>query len=322
MLAYTLVNGILVDRITGNVFSVISFVFFLAIFVISYYCEPFVAYCVLNAYILLWVIANVISFGWNIGVQHFLAILLVFCFFAKYRHIQIKLGYSVCLIALRLWMYYYCNANDPWEFLSESTLSTLQVVNTITIFGILALLSYLFSTDSQELEGKLVEYNERLQKQANTDTLTGLFNRRKTMEYLDGLLKATENQISICLCDIDFFKRVNDTYGHDIGDVVLQTIARSFRTGLPQNTFISRWGGEEFLLIFPTMNGDEANVALEHLRQKIKGIVFDGGHEKFSVSLTYGLVEYDYVSNLDTILKQADEKLYIGKENGRDRIVF
>jgi diguanylate cyclase (GGDEF)-like protein len=322
MLAYTLINGLFVNRTRGSILCVISFIFFVGILVVSYYTQPFTSYCILNAYILIWVVANVVSFGWDIGVQHFLAILLVFCYFAKYRHEKLKIGYSVILIALRLWMYYYCKAHEPLDVLPQSTLSALQVVNTLTIFGTLALLSYLFSSDTQDLEGKLIEYNERLQKQANTDTLTGLFNRRKTMEYLNNLLKTTENQVSICLCDIDFFKKVNDTYGHDIGDVVLQTIARAFRTGLPQNAFISRWGGEEFLLIFPTMNGDEANVALEHLRQKIKTIVFDGGIEKFTVSLTYGLVEYDYVSDLDTILKQADEKLYIGKENGRDRIVF
>jgi diguanylate cyclase (GGDEF)-like protein len=322
MLAYTLVSGILVNRTTGSILCVISFIIFVGIFVLSYYTKPFTSYCILNLYILVWVVSNVASFGWDIGVQHFLAILLVFCFFAKYRHEKLKIGYSVVLIALRLWMYYYCKAHEPLEILPQSALAGLQIINTLTIFGTLALLSYLFSNDTQELEGKLIEYNERLQKQANTDTLTGLFNRRKTMEYLDGLLKTTENQVSICLCDIDFFKRVNDTYGHDIGDVVLQTIARAFRTGLPENAFISRWGGEEFLLIFPTLNGDEANVALERLRQKIKTIIFNGGSEKFTVSLTYGLVEYDYVSNLDTILKQADEKLYIGKENGRDRIVF
>ena len=172
------------------------------------------------------------------------------------------------------------------------------------------------------MEGKLIEYNERLQKQANTDTLTGLFNRRKTIEYLDSLLKSADNQISFCLCDIDFFKKVNDTYGHNIGDEVLKTLSDTFRKELPKDTFISRWGGEEFLLIFPGLNGDETMVALERLRQKVKSIVFNGGIEKFSISLTFGLVEYDYHSDLTTLLKQADEKLYIGKENGRDRIIF
>ena len=103
---------------------------------------------------------------------------------------------------------------------------------------------------------------------------------------------------------------------------MLKTLSDTFRKELPKDTFISRWGGEEFLLIFPGLNGDETMVALERLRQKVKSIVFNGGIEKFSISLTFGLVEYDYHSDLTTLLKQADEKLYIGKENGRDRIIF
>ena len=103
---------------------------------------------------------------------------------------------------------------------------------------------------------------------------------------------------------------------------MLKKISETFRKELPPDCFVSRWGGEEFLLIFPKLNGDEAVTALERLRQKIKAIVFDGVIETFSVSLTYGLVEYDYHSDLTTILKEADEKLYLGKESGRDRIIF
>ncbi len=325
MLFYTLVSCILtvsVYHTAGIVFCVVSLLLFLAIFLISYRCRTFVSYCILNGCILIWIIANVVFFGWNIGVQHFLLTLLVFCYFSKYQHETAKVGYSAFLFMLRLSLYAYCQSNSPLIPLNQSTNDVLQVVNTLAIFISIALITYTFSTDTQMLEGKLIEYNERLQKQAHTDTLTGLYNRRKTIEYLDSLLKSTENQISFCLCDIDFFKRVNDTYGHNIGDVVLKTLADTFRKELPKNSFISRWGGEEFLLIFPNLNGDEAMIALEKLRLKIKTIIFDGGIGTFSVSLTYGLVEYDYHSDLTALLKQADEKLYLGKESGRDRIIF
>lgn len=325
MLFYTLVSCILtisVYHTAGIAFCVVSFLLFLSIFIMSYRCRTFVSYCILNVCILMWIIANVVYFGWNIGVQHFLVTLLVFCFFSKYQHETAKVVYSIFLFILRLCLYTHCQHNSALIPLDQSTNDVLQVVNTLAIFISIALIAYTFSTDTQMLEGKLIEYNERLQKQAHTDTLTGLYNRRKTMEYLDSLLKSTENQISFCLCDIDFFKRINDTYGHNIGDEVLRTLADTFRKELPKNSFISRWGGEEFLLIFPNLNGDEAMIALENLRQKIKAIIFDGGIETFSISLTFGLVEYDYHSDLTTLLKQVDEKLYLGKESGRDRIIF
>lgn len=325
MLVHSFVCCVLVS-LTGHTgvlaFSLISPVLFLAIFVLSYHCGTFTSYCILNICILFWSVMNVYYFGWNIGIQHFLAVLLVFVFFSKYRHERVKIAYVVFLSVLRLILYYYCRSHQPVAMIDATLNNALQTVNTFFIFLSLGLIAYLFSTTTQEMEGKLIEYNRKLMKQANTDTLTGLYNRRCTMEYLEKLLDNPDAQISICLCDIDHFKRVNDTYGHDIGDVVLTTISDTFRTKLPSDTFISRWGGEEFLLIFPRMNGDEAGTALEILRQKIRDLVFDGGSEKFTVSLTYGLVEYDFHSDITTVLKEADEKLYIGKESGRDRVIF
>ncbi len=325
MLIHSFVCCILISftRHVGSlVLSLLSLVMLLTIFVLSYQCSTFTSYCILNICALIWMVSNIYYLGWGLGIQHYLAVLLVFVFFSKYKREAAKVIYALFLFALRLILYFYCRYNDPVVSLTPELTSAIQITNTFFIFLSFGLISYLFSTTTQEMEGKLIEYNRKLMKQANTDTLTGLYNRRRTMEYLEQLLKTPDTQISICLCDIDFFKRVNDTYGHDIGDVVLKKISETFQKRLPPDTFISRWGGEEFLLIFPRLNGDETIIALETLRQKIKEIVFDGGSETFSVSLTYGLVEYDYHSDITTLLKEADEKLYLGKESGRDRIVF
>lgn len=325
MLGHSFVFCILVSLTThmgALAFSFISPVLFLAIFVLSYHCGTFASYCILNVCILFWTVINVYYFGWNIGIQNFLMVLLVFVFFSKYQHTRAKVIYCAALFTLRLILYYYCRSHEQFTALEANLSIAMQIANTFFIFLSLGLVAYLFSCTTQEMEGKLIEYNRILMQQANTDTLTGLYNRRRTMEYLETLLDNPSSQISICLCDIDHFKHVNDTYGHDIGDVVLTTISDTFQSKLPPDTFISRWGGEEFLLIFPRMNGDEAGTALEILRQKIRDLVFDGGSEKFTVSLTYGLVEYDFRSDITTVLKEADEKLYIGKESGRDRVIF
>ena len=325
MIVYSLVNGGLLlffSNISGTEICLISTALFVATFILSYYRGTFISFCILNVSVLVWIVFNIVMFGWNIGVQHFIIVLLISCFFAKYRHEAAKVSYAFALCVLRLYLFFYCRINDPKVILPAELNNTLQLINTVAIFWSLSMIAYIFSTDTQALEGKLIEYNEQLKAQANIDPLTGLYNRRRTVEYLDNLLKAPAQQISLCICDIDFFKRVNDTYGHDVGDLVLKRIAEIFQKALPSGTFVARWGGEEFLLIFPKFNGDEAYAALEALRQKIKAIVFDGGSETFSVSLTFGLVEYDFQSDLNTLIKQADEKLYIGKESGRDRIIF
>lgn len=309
-------------HIASLVLSLLTLVLFLTIFVLSYQYSTFTSYCILNVCILFFTVLSVYYLGWQPGVQHFLAVLLVFVFFSKYKHETVKLIYALFLYVMRLILYFYCQYNAPVLTLSNELSGAMQIANSLFIFLSFGIIAYLFSTTTQEMEGKLIEYNRKLMKQANTDTLTGLYNRRRTMEYLEKLLNTPDTQISICLCDIDFFKRVNDTYGHDIGDVVLKKISETFQKRLPPDTFISRWGGEEFLLIFPRLNGDETIIALETLRQKIKELVFEGGTETFSVTLTYGLVEYDYRSDITALLKEADEKLYLGKESGRDRIVF
>ena len=325
MIVYSLANSVLfllTSHIGGMIYSQLCMIIFLALFVLSYHSRTFVSYCILNIVMLIWVVSNVHMFGWGIGVQTYLFVLVVFCFFAKYKHETAKIIYVAALLALRMYLYFYCQNNSPDISVSAEINHGFQFVNSIAIFLSLSLIAYFFSTDTQALEGKLIEYNEQLKRQASIDPLTGLNNRRSTIEYLEKLLGTAENAVSICLCDIDFFKRVNDTYGHDVGDVVLKKISETFRKELSNSCFLSRWGGEEFLLIFPHSNGDEANFALDILRNKIKAIVFDGGSESFSISMTFGLVEYDFHSDLTTILKEADEKLYLGKESGRDRIIF
>lgn len=325
MIVYSLANSILfmmTSHVGGMIFCQLCMVAFLAIFVMSYRLSTFVSYCILNISILLWLIANVFMFGWGIGVQTFIFVLIVFCFFAAYRHEFAKIIYVLVLLGIRLYLYYYCQNNNPGISITMEVNDKFQIVNSVVIVWSLALLAYYFSSDTQAMEGKLIEYNEQLKTQASIDPLTGLHNRRSTLEYLENLLLKAENAVSICLCDIDFFKRINDTYGHDIGDLVLQKIAETFLTELPKGSFVSRWGGEEFLLIFPQSNGDEAKIALDLLRQKIKAVVFDAGSQSFTVTLTYGLVEYDFHSDHTAILKEADEKLYLGKESGRDRIIF
>lgn len=325
MVAYSFFNIVLFQPVAstkGRIFFYVSMIVFLGIFVWSYYQRTFVSYCMLNLCMLVWVVVNVRIFGWNIGVQTFIFVLLFFCFFAKYRQEHIKIAYVLALLALRLYLFFYCQNNNPGISIPEDVINRFQLLNSFAIFWSMSMLAYFFSTDTQALEGKLIEYNQQLKMQASIDPLTSLHNRRSTLEYLEGLLASAEHSVSICLCDIDFFKRINDTYGHNVGDIVLQKLASTFTEALPSGSFISRWGGEEFLLIFPDTNGDEAKISLETLRQKIKEIVFDGGSETFSISLTYGLVEYDFQSNLTAILKEADDKLYLGKEGGRDRIVF
>lgn len=307
-----------------SLFYILFFVVFAGIFVMSYYCRSITTFWMFSIGMIVWICSDVHMFGWNIGVQHFLMVLLALIFFSSYRQYARKIIYAVFLCCLRIVLFYIYHYKEPLWPLKIGDENALQIINTITIFACISVISFIFSNDTQELESKLVDYNIILEKQANTDALTGLYNRRKAMEYLTNLTGRQVDKVgfSICICDIDFFKRVNDNYGHDFGDEVLKGISQVFMEEMKKEGLVARWGGEEFLLIFPECNGDDAYMKLSQIRRKIKNMKFRKDDAEVSVTVTFGLAEYDYINGLNATIKEADEKLYLGKEKGRDRIVF
>jgi diguanylate cyclase (GGDEF)-like protein len=327
VLVYFSINvcvGNLVKDSRSIIFYIVYFAIFAGIFAASYKYKSIVVLWMFNIGMTVFILISLDFFGWNVGVQHFLVVMLLLYFFSGYRRYPEKIIYAVCLCAIRIVLYYVYQRRAMLLPLTASSINTLQVINTITIFWCMSFIAYIFSRDGQELEGKLVEYNEQLEKLANTDALTGLYNRRKGLDYIESVLKKSGSNggFSLCICDIDFFKKVNDHYGHDCGDEVLKSIAQIFIDEMKGKDFVARWGGEEFLLLFPGSNGDKAYAKLEHIRQKIKEMKIKHGEEEINVTMTFGLAEYDYSGNFENTLKEADHKLYQGKESGRDKIVY
>lgn len=325
-IVYFTANAVLYNSSVGDIRSLIFYAFFLIlflfIFAISYYFSTKATLWWFNAGMIMWILSSVHYFGWDIGVQHFLLLLLVLYFFSSYKHYAGKILFAAGMCALRMALFYLYHKKTPILEISSVTGSALQILNTITIFFCISVIAFICSKDSQELEGKLVEYNNQLQRQANTDTLTGLFNRRKALAYMEEVLRHSEKGFSLCICDIDFFKKVNDNYGHDFGDKVLEAISAVFREEMQGKDMAARWGGEEFLLLFSEQNGDEAFIRLEQIRDRIKNTAVELNGRRVGVTLTYGLAEYNFSGGIDETIKEADEKLYMGKEKGRDRIVF
>lgn len=326
MLLYVVVNSIIYIHIS-NIFVMAllfaSFITFMFILIMSYHTKTRTVVYTLNILMMIWVATIVYYFGWDVGVQHFIIVMLILLFFSGYEQYRLKVCYALILCAFRIYLFLLCHTRPTTVVLDTTLTYTLQIINTITIFWCISVTAYIFSKDSQVLESKLVAYNDQLVSQANTDALTGLHNRRKAKEYMAGLVKSKNNDfISLSIGDIDFFKKVNDNYGHDIGDVVLTQVAQAMKTTLGKRAFIARWGGEEFLIVFPSLNGDEAYILLDKLRNNIKAMQFYAGEKNFSISMTFGLSEYAFNGDIDTSLKEADEKLYMGKSNGRDQVVF
>lgn len=175
--------------------------------------------------------------------------------------------------------------------------------------------------------GDMARFTHSVQKfirdMIERDALTRLYTRRvgeTKIDYTRHQLEETGVQYCVAMGDIDFFKKFNDTYGHDCGDLVLREVARIFNEDMVGKGFTVRWGGEEFLIIFEDANLHKANEILKKVRQDILDFTFDYKGESLSVTMTFGLTQGDS-RPINDIVKEADNLLYLGKQSGRNRIV-
>ncbi|MGB3724453.1 MAG: GGDEF domain-containing protein [Glaciecola sp.] len=164
---------------------------------------------------------------------------------------------------------------------------------------------------------------EKLNYTADHDELTGIFNRGKLNKLLHKqyrLLRTSRgSQYCICFADIDFFKKINDSYGHNIGDEVLQDVCNIMRDNAPTNMQIGRGGGEEFALLFVDTTLDESLRTLEKIQYQLSTTLLSSANVR--VSLSFSVVQAKSSEALDHTLKRADVLLYKAKQAGRNQIV-
>jgi diguanylate cyclase (GGDEF)-like protein/PAS domain S-box-containing protein len=172
---------------------------------------------------------------------------------------------------------------------------------------------------------KAKRLEEELKLLATRDSLTGLLNRRYFMESFSSFFENAKRYsvpLSLCLCDLDNFKRVNDAYGHQAGDKVLAGFGEVLRNELRGGDIAGRYGGDEFIMLFPHTNSAEAAECLERIRSHLENIVFQQGTESYSVSCTAGVAEFHpRMGHPEELVSAADEALYQGKAKGRNCVV-
>lgn len=166
--------------------------------------------------------------------------------------------------------------------------------------------------------------NARLHHQASTDPLTSLHNRGFMRQLFEDELRQAEEHgepISVLLLDLDHFKNINDTHGHDVGDEVLKRVAQRIRRSIRRDDYASRWGGEEFLVLLPNCDTEGARTVAEKVTEGIKGLPI--GEVGLTVTASIGLATYpDHADSAAVLIKRADQALYEAKHNGRDQVVI
>jgi diguanylate cyclase (GGDEF)-like protein len=199
-------------------------------------------------------------------------------------------------------------------------LPTPSLTGRISVL-LLFILSYLWTA------GFILMVSQRLQSDLNdlamNDALTRVRNRRAMQEMLNFEMRRVDKEVkdfSIILLDVDHFKKVNDTYGHDVGDIVLQWLASTLQVNMRVQDVVARWGGEEFLILLPDTTLDEAVEIAERLRFLVDSSSVETPSEPLHITFSGGVSSSTTTRSVDELCKIADQALYIAKET-RNRVV-
>lgn len=253
--------------------------------------------------------------GWELGFQYFLFAIIPFTMFNnRYgAKVIVLIISSLCLIYMAL--YFKFRFNSAIQINNEIT-QWLFYSNCLVAFFALGLSSYYFRFAAKRSI-------EKVSILANTDHLTGLCNRRNLFSQVHQLAQENDEEFfSLIICDIDDFKQINDKFGHTIGDQVIKNVAECLKEGLRHNELVARWGGEEFLIVLPEINIEQARKVANRIKSNISEMSVQSKGELIKVTLTYGIAQYCRGDNLEKTIRWADEKLYQGKRSGKNKVVI
>jgi diguanylate cyclase (GGDEF)-like protein len=255
--------------------------------------------------------------GWQAGFQYYLFAAVPFTLFNSRFEGKaiIFISTALCIEFLLLNIY---TSDQPLNPLLSNKLARLcGWANIVISFTAQGVISYYFRLASVYLE-------QELEKQAHTDPLTGLYNRRRMIDFLvqqGQLAEREQTSLSVAFVDIDHFKKINDTHGHETGDQILREVAEFVKRQLRKGDTFARWGGEEFLLLLPHTDLGGARVLAEKICKTVAEHVFQIDGKNYSVTLTIGLCEHRTEHPIEKSIKLADIALYRGKQAGRNRVM-
>jgi two-component system, cell cycle response regulator len=217
---------------------------------------------------------------------------------------------------------------DRIGYLSKVLFATGVLIATALFFGVFFIFPLIRTQIKEEgklraMTASLSARSETLQHAALTDGLTGMQNRRyfddALKEYLDEF-RRIDKPVGLMILDLDHFKQVNDTHGHDIGDQVLRAVAGCLKDMTRYHDVVARLGGEEFAVVAPNMDADLLVKFAERIRKAIAGMVVLSGNVRLKVTASVGLAVWDRKETAEDFFRRADKQLYEAKKLGRNRV--
>lgn len=261
------------------------------------------------------------------------------CGFPLYNMLIVPLAYYMCYTLEGAWnrfvkplifgslsfiefmlMYVWSDTFAGHYHLEQRQMDFFYILNTFVVFVSMVSFVTCFVMEINGNRYALQLQNEELEKLASFDPLTGLRNRRSMWQRIK-IYQQEEQEFTLILCDIDDFKKVNDTFGHDCGDSVLCKVAQVIKDNCTTECVSSRWGGEEFLILVPGTLEEGARIA-EIIRSQIEKshLCYEG--KQIPCTMTFGVSQYQQGEPIEKTTARADKRLYYGKSNGKNCVVF
>ena len=211
----------------------------------------------------------------------------------------------------------------PTNVMTHAIYSPEYKLRLIYSFLTVTFLSGLYEYSRDQFYKHTVELSKKYQQLAHIDSLTQLSNRRDALiilNYEKSKIVRNNEPFSIILCDIDFFKKINDQYGHNAGDMVLIELAKLFSQNIREQDSISRWGGEEFLFILPQTSALNAVTIAQKIQEKIREHIIYYDKREIMITVSMGIEEFSQNKSIDEVVNSADKYLYQAKNSGRNKI--
>lgn len=269
-------------------------------------------------------VVAVLFLGWESGFHYYILAVVPLTFYSQTMRNMIKILLAAALLGIYLSLYIFSHQAPPWINLEAKFVLMFVGVNIAIVFGIFAILSHFYRANAFSAEKALRQANQKLEIQAQTDPLTKLMNRRSITflieREVDEFIRFGQ-PFSIILGDVDNFKKFNDTFGHEIGDHILVEVAELLKNNIREQDYVSRWGGEEFLVLLPRLDQAGARQVAERIRESIAAHPMAAGGGTSQITMTFGVATYSGYSEAKECIRRADMAMYDGKRQGRNCVI-
>ncbi|MGN0160996.1 MAG: GGDEF domain-containing protein [Lachnospiraceae bacterium] len=267
--------------------------------------------------------------GWSSGFMLYFIGMMPLLFYSMYMLAKKRIRDSLKICLFLIVLFYSTLAitfTGKCQIYHLSTMSEhlLYVINSAVAYAMLIGFLVVFVAKVRGEKAELTQENRILENDANYDALTKLLNRRSLDGYMALNLKlasTAHRKFSVLLCDIDDFKKVNDTYGHECGDMVLVNVAHTLKSALRETDTVFRWGGEEILIML-SEDGDMAVDIAQRCRELVCRSQVNYKDQVIKVTITIGGCSYYDGATKDSLIETADRNMYKGKRNGKNQVVF